>query len=256
VSRGATDRPFYGSFAWAFDLLVERPVATECAHIAAVLSARAVPRDARLLDAGCGTGRYALTLAGLGYCVTGLDLSPELIAVARQRPGAAAVGFEVGDLTRPAVGPPYAAVLCRGVLNDVLDDEPRRDAFDAFAQSLERDGVLLLDVRDWAATARRRSRDPIHERTVETPRGRLVYRGEVRLDHVRRRMLVAERHTLTTDGGTTSADYDFVMRCWTQSELDERLAGAGFVAVEYRGAYDPAVPLGSTDRIVAVASRS
>ncbi|MET0484370.1 MAG: hypothetical protein ABW216_01630 [Candidatus Rokuibacteriota bacterium] len=53
-----------------------------------------------------------------------------------------------------------------------------------------------------------------------------------------------------------SADYDFVMRCWTQSELDERLAGAGFVAVEFRGAYDPTVPLGSTDRIVAVASRS
>ena len=80
MSRGATDRPFYGSFAWAFDLLVERPVTVECAHIAAVLSARAVPRDARLLDAGCGTGRYALTLAGLGYRVTGLDLSPELIA--------------------------------------------------------------------------------------------------------------------------------------------------------------------------------
>ena len=69
-------------------------------------------------------------------------------------------------------------------------------------------------------------------------------------------MLVAERHTLTTDSGTTSADYDFVMRCWTRSELDELLAGAGFVAVEYRGAYDPTVPLGSTDRIVAVASRS
>jgi hypothetical protein len=153
-----------------------------------------------------GAGRVAMRSPSPAWAIASRVSTspPELIAVARQRPGAAAVGFEVGDLTHPAVGSPYAAVLCRGVLNDVLDDEPRRDAFDAFAQSLERDGVLLLDVRDWAATARRRSRDPIHERTVETPRGRLVYRGEVRLDHARRRMLVAERHTLTTDGGTMS----------------------------------------------------
>jgi SAM-dependent methyltransferase len=250
-----TDRPFYGSFAWAFDLLVERPVASECAHIATALSARGVAGDARLLDAGCGTGRYALTLAAMGYRVTGLDLSPELIAIARQHAGTTAIRFEVGDLTQPAVGSPYAALLCRGVLNDVLDDVTRRSAFHAFARLLASDGVLLLDVRDWEATARRRTIEPVHEKTVETVRGRLVYRGAVRLDHARQRMLVAERHTLTTDGGTTSANYDFVMRCWTRSELDELLAHAGFVSVEYRGAYDPTVPLGSTDRIVAVASR-
>src|SRR4030095_12939404 len=81
------------------------------------------------------------------------------------------------------------------------------------------------------ASAGGRTCDPGQEKTVETPRGRLVYRGTVRLDHARRRMLVTERHTLTTDGGTTSADYDFVMRGWTRSELDELLAHAGFVSV-------------------------
>ena len=239
-----TARPFYGSFAWAFDLLVERPVASECEQIAAVLAARGVTSDAALLDAGCGTGRYALMLTDKGYRVTGVDLSPELIAVARQRPGAAAVRFEVGDLTRPVAGAPYAALLCRGVLNDVLHDDARRDAFRAFAGSLHRGGVLLLDVRDWDATARRRTAEPVHERAVETARGRLVYRAVIRLDHARRLMLVAERHTLTTDGRTTSADYDFVMRCWTRSELDEHLRTAGFVSVEYHGAYDSRAPLG------------
>jgi SAM-dependent methyltransferase len=251
-----TARPFYGSFAWAFDLLVERPVAAECEQIAAILSRRGVASDGSLLDAGCGTGRYALTLAGMGYRVTALDLSTELIAIARQRTGAAAVRFVVGDLTQPAPGSPYAVVLCRGVLNDLLEDQARRDAFIAFARALEPGGVLLLDVRDWDATARRRTAEPVHERIVETPRGTLAYRAEVRLDHARRRMLIAERHILTSGGRTTSADHDFVMRCWTRDELDALLARAGFEAITYQGAYDPAAPLGSTDRIVAVASRT
>jgi SAM-dependent methyltransferase len=249
-------RPFYTSFAWAFDLLIARPVAAECEHIAAMLSGRGVASDARLFDAGCGTGRYALALARQGYRVTGLDLSPELIAVARQRPGAASVDFVVGDLTQPAPGSPYAAVLCRGVLNDFLDEQSRRDAFTAFAQSLVKGGVLVLDVRDWDATVRRRTAEPVHERTVETARGTLVYRAAIRLDHPQRRLLVAERHTLMAGGQTTSADHDFVMRCWTRTELDALLSRTGFAAIAYQGGYDPAVLLGTTDRIVAIASRS
>ena len=251
-----TARPFYGSFAWAFDLLVERPVEAECAWIATILSRRGVASDARVLDAGCGTGRDALPLAARGYQITGVDLSAELIDVARQRPGAAAVRFVVGDLTAPAPGPSYAAVLCRGVLNDLLDDEARDAAFAAFARALHRGGVLLLDVRDWEATVRRRTTEPVHTRTMQTPCGTLAYRSEVRLDHDRQRMLIAERHTLTTEGRATSADYDFVMRCWTRAELDARLARAGFGAITYQGAYDPAVPLGATDRIVTVAARA
>ncbi|MFD9969638.1 class I SAM-dependent DNA methyltransferase [Streptomyces sp. NPDC059011] len=48
-------------------------------------------------DAGCGPGRIAAYLAGLGLDVFGVDLSPEMIAVARRaHPG---LRFEVGDMT-------------------------------------------------------------------------------------------------------------------------------------------------------------
>ena len=60
-------RSFYGRFGWAYDLLSARPVAAECAHIASMLDGRGLPADARVLDAGCGTGRYAVELARLGY---------------------------------------------------------------------------------------------------------------------------------------------------------------------------------------------
>ena len=85
------------------------------------------------------------------------------------------------------------------MLNDLLDDQSRHDAFVAFARALQTAGVLLLDVR-MGRHVRRRTAEPMHERTVETAQGTLVYRAEIRLDHAQRRMLVAERHTLTFGG--------------------------------------------------------
>lgn len=249
-------RPFYDSFAWAYDLLSDRPIASECAQIASILSDRGRPSGARLLDAGCGTGRYAVELARRGYRVTGLDASADLIAVARQRAGAAEVAFVTADLTTLPPAPPYEAILCRGVLNDLVDDQTRRNAFHAFAGALVHGGALVLDVREWEATARRKTREPVHERTVPTVHGTLTFRSETRLDHATRRLLITERHVLTSPGQTTSADYDFVMRCWTRDELDALVAAAGFTAVAYQASFDRASPVGSTDRLVVVASRS
>ena len=248
-----SDRPFYGSFAWAYDLLTERPVSRECAYVAAAFSKRDVPPGARVLDAGCGTGRYAVELAGHGYRVTGVDRSRELVAVARRRGHLAA--FVVGDLAALPLRRAYGGVLCRGVLNDVLSDDARRQVLHALAGVLGDAGVLVLDVRDWEVTARRKIAEPIHERTVATERGRLTFHSETRLDHARRRLLIAERHVLVTERGTRAETHDFVMGCWTRLELGDRLRDAGFVRVEYHGAYDRAVPAGSTDRLVAIASK-
>jgi ubiquinone/menaquinone biosynthesis C-methylase UbiE len=59
--------------------------------------ANELPANARVLDVGCGTGRpVAKVLAAAGHCVTGYDVSPTMIEIARtQIPGAT---FDVADL--------------------------------------------------------------------------------------------------------------------------------------------------------------
>lgn len=42
-------------------------------------------RGAEVLDLGCGTGKLTVRLAARGFRVTGVDLSPEMLELARQR---------------------------------------------------------------------------------------------------------------------------------------------------------------------------
>jgi magnesium-protoporphyrin O-methyltransferase len=61
----------------------------------------------RILDAGCGTGALSIAAAERGARVTAIDLSPTLVAIARERAAAAGVldriAFRSGDmLSSPA----------------------------------------------------------------------------------------------------------------------------------------------------------
>jgi SAM-dependent methyltransferase len=247
-------RPFYAEFAWAFDLLIDRPVRKECAAIATWLLGHGVLPGAELLDAGCGTGRYTIELANRGYVVHGVDVSPELVAEASRSLGNGTkfVSFAVGNiLALPAAR--YDAALCRGVLNDFVADDDRQAVFGSLSRALRPAGVLILDVREWEASAARKGREPVFRKSVATDRGKLTFTSVTEVDAEGHRLLVSEQHTLIDDGLERSSDYVFVMRCWTRAELDSNLRSSGFGEIAYFGAYDATIEPGSTDRLVAVA---
>lgn len=75
------------------------------------------PQD--ILDIGCGTGSLGLLLAGQGHAVTGIDLSPAMLALAREK--AAAIGLAVDFQEMDAALPLFPtrrfdALLCRHLL--------------------------------------------------------------------------------------------------------------------------------------------
>src|SRR4051794_17975661 len=58
-----------------------------------------VPKTGSVLDIACGTGRFTAVLLNRGYQVTGVDVSPEMLAVARRQFGSQAnlAALQVGD---------------------------------------------------------------------------------------------------------------------------------------------------------------
>ena len=249
-------RPFYAEYAWAYDVIIGAPVKARCDFCQDAFSRRGVPPGATILDAGCGTGSYALGLAQRGYAVTGIDASPALVAIAREKTEGVPVPptIRVADaLTLPSE-PKHDGILCRGVLNDIIDDGSRQEAFHSFARALRKLGVLILDVREWNATVARKRSEPVVCKSVRTERGTLTFRSLTRLDPQARQLLVAEHHTLEKDGKRTASGFDFVMRCWTKDELQDNLTSAGFGRVAFFGDYDSDKPPGFADRIVAVAT--
>jgi SAM-dependent methyltransferase len=102
----------------------------------------------RVLDVGCGVGRWSRQLAARGASVTGIDLSPTMIAEAARRTRAAPLRgecrFLVQNLAHLDAGDKFDLVLGVTVLQHILDAAAVSMALQRMVEHLEPDGVLVL----------------------------------------------------------------------------------------------------------------
>jgi SAM-dependent methyltransferase len=87
-----------------------------------------LPRRARVLDAGSGTGRISAWLADAGHEVVGVDGDPVLVAAAeREHPGAKFLVGDLAELDLPAAGidEPFDVVVCAGNVVTFLAESTR-----------------------------------------------------------------------------------------------------------------------------------
>lgn len=75
-------------------------------HGEASLCSSLVAPPARILDAGCGTGRVAARLAELGFDCVGVDVDASMLAVAQRVPGVRWLQADLATLDLPAAGIP------------------------------------------------------------------------------------------------------------------------------------------------------
>lgn len=108
----------------------------------------------RFLDLGCATGELARMLADRGAIVVGVDNSPQMIALARERATGQQLQFEPLDLLH--VGRHYgpASFACVSCLGNTLPHLESREQIDAFFEMshalLSPRGALVLQLMDYA----------------------------------------------------------------------------------------------------------
>ena len=138
--------PFYG--AWRDDY--RDPMLQ---HVRGILLER--PRPGRLLDAGCGTGLYAIGLSDARWHIDAVDASEGMLRVARRKAaarGATGVAFGRGDVARlPFPDASFDVVIAAGLVPNL----ERPDlVFPELCRVLAPDARLLLVEVDRAAMSR------------------------------------------------------------------------------------------------------
>jgi SAM-dependent methyltransferase len=187
--------------------------------------ARAGIRDGLVVDLGCGSGIWARALADAGYDVQGVDISEEMLAIARARvPEARFVHASFLD----APLPPCAAVTAIGEIFSYAFDprvgrERLAELLARLREVLPPGGVLAFDV---AAAGRERGtpRRTFHEREDWTL---CLEASEDTARRLLRRRIVLFRRM---DGAWRRSDEVHVLTLYDPAELARDLAEAGFDA--------------------------
>ena len=113
----------------------------------AVLREHGIGQAATVVDLGTGTGRFALAAAPFVRRVVGVDVSPAMLAVLRQRVTEARLGnvecVRAGFLSYEHTGAPADAVYTRNALHQ-LPDFWKALALERIANLLRPGGVLRL----------------------------------------------------------------------------------------------------------------
>jgi SAM-dependent methyltransferase len=247
-SKISQERPFYPRHAEAYDALIVDPVEpwVDAVHLQLC---RVGASPGVVLDAGCGTGRHAAGLIQHGHDVELLDASEELLSIARRRCPTAPT--HLSDICDLALSRSFDAVICRGVLNDLVTDAERDDALSSFAAAVRPDGSLVLDVREREQSAKK-CNGAERRNDVDLGSGdRLIFTSRpLWRDGL---IEVEEQYDLVSaDGRRTTSTYAFRMRPWTVEELEQRLERAGFDRIEIA----PGHGRRAQDRLFVVARRA
>jgi SAM-dependent methyltransferase len=106
-----------------------------------------LPRGARVLDAGSGTGRLGGHLVEAGHDVVGVDGDPVLIAEAeKDHPGGRWLVGDLAELDLPAAGirEPFHVILCAGNVMTFLAESTRREVLRRMRSHVRDDGRAAI----------------------------------------------------------------------------------------------------------------
>lgn len=140
----------FKQYARYYDLLYkDKDYPGEAAYIRKLVEKHA-PGAKSILELGCGTGKHARLLSAMGYAMTGVDMSADMLAEARSRSGqdgSSAIAFHEGDIRTFRLAEKFDVVVSLfHVISYQVTDADMRAALWTAREHLKPGGVFIFDV--------------------------------------------------------------------------------------------------------------
>jgi SAM-dependent methyltransferase len=184
------------------------------------------------LELAIGAGRIALPLAARGMRVDGIDISPDMVAQLRAKPGGDQLSVTIGDFADVPVPGTYRLIyVVWNTLFNLLTQEDQVRCFENVAAHLTDDGSFVIEAFLPGYLHRLRDHQYVDAEAIEV--------GEVRLDVARHdpvSQLLEESHVSLSREGVRV--YPIVCRYAWPSELDLMACIAGLRLKERWGGWN------------------
>lgn len=138
----------YTDFAYIYDKLIDQDYEKWADYIEEIFKKHNV-QPKLVLDLGCGTGSITNILAKRGYDMIGVDLSPDMLNIARDK--AVEDGTDVlylcQDIREFELYGTVDAIICTlDVLNYITDENDLEHVFSLVKNYLDPDGIFIFDI--------------------------------------------------------------------------------------------------------------
>ncbi|MDO8588923.1 MAG: methyltransferase domain-containing protein [Armatimonadota bacterium] len=209
-------------------------------------------RPSAVLDAACGTGNVSEILAEYGYDVTGVDISPEMVEVARSKTGEyGPVDYHVQDIAVLELGKSFDLIISLfDSLNYITEPNHLQKALARIAAHLAPGGVFIFDVNTEYALAH----GFFNQANLDS-RNYPKYIWSSSYDRNSRICTVTMVFEVLDGAVTRQFTEVHRQRAYGVEELEEMIADAGLQLVDMFHAYTFSKPRRRSDRVFFVARK-
>lgn len=227
------DEIFGTVFAGVYDgIYADKDYQAECDLVERLLRGNDRPSVRSILDIGCGTGAHGFDLARRGFEVTGIDISPNMLAVAAEKErtfgGPGPIRFQQADMRTFDLGCTFdAALIMFSVLGYPLTDEGIVGALERVHRHLRPSGLLVFDI--WYGPAVIAHEPQQRTKRVPVIGGEVVRTSSGRLHRERHVCEINFDFKMIRDGVETGHVREHhEMRYFFELDLDRLLKEGGF----------------------------
>lgn len=240
----------YSEFAWVYDALMQDADYAARSRYLLSLFERFDRKPTLILDLACGTGGFSNEMSAQGISVIGVDISPEMLSVARE--SSAEQGQDVLYLCQDAseldlYGTVDGAICCLDSLNHITDYEKFKAAIARVSLFLEPGRLFIFDMN----TAYKHE-CVLGNRTIvkETDEVFCVWQNEYKREE--RVTEISLDFFQEEDGAYYRSSEQFCERAYTDDEIATAISEAGLDLVVVFEEMTDTAPKDTTERAVYI----